>query len=152
MKKSICPLCGNEITDLSRHLVLVHNIKDIDHLKSLTTNNSSLEIRIKDEKPKEDIINLNIEKELIKTTFKVQGEVKIKEKIENIKKLGHLINTLIDKSDLINEGINMLINCLDHNNLEVIESSKTELINIIKNEKLNDVIKSRIQVSIGNSN
>ena len=152
MKKSICPLCGNEITDLSRHLVLVHNIKDIDHLKSLTTNNSSLEIRIKDEKPKEDIINLNIEKELIKTTFKVQGEVKIKEKIENIKKLGHLINTLIDKSDLINEGINMLINCLDHNNLEVIESSKTELINIVKNEKLNDVIKSRIQVSIGNSN
>ncbi len=151
MKKSKCPLCGNEISDLSRHLVIVHDIKDINHLKSLTSYDDGLEMSLKERNEKDEIKSLNTKKELIKATFKVRGEVKTREKIENIQSLGRLINLMINETDLIDEGINVLIDCLNHNSLEIRESAKTELKHIMENEELNDAIKSKIQINVNNS-
>lgn len=35
MTQEICPICGKNVSNLLQHLVLEHNIKDQDHLKSV---------------------------------------------------------------------------------------------------------------------
>lgn len=153
MKKTKCPLCQGEFSDLSRHLVLAHNIKDINHLRSLTqvsprtdVKSSLLQENIEQELKIDKEANLR--KELILTILKVQGEPNIKQRKDNVKKIGSLLKKLREDTVLLNEGVEALIQCLKNVNTIIQEQAAMELENLLRYNELDEKIKKKIHTAI----
>ena len=151
MNKFKCPLCNNECSDISRHLVIVHNIKDIDHLRNLikkSSENKELIINEFQQTPIKELdinLSLNLRKELILTTLRIKGEPIIKERKKHITKLGSLLKQIVEDTVLLNEGIDILLNCLKDNNPIIKEQAIIELKELIKLNKIDEEIKTKIK-------
>jgi len=131
---------------------MVHNIKDIDHLRNLIKKSSeNKEITVNEfqqtplqESDKNE--SLNLRKELIITALRIKGEPIIKERKKHITKLGHLLKQLVEDTPLLNEGIDVLLNCFKDDNPSIREQAIMELKELIKLNKVDEEIKTKIKM------
>lgn len=184
-EKQKCPLCEANVVNLSRHLVLRHNIKNGDHLQSklarpLTPNKPDLgmdkrlqPINIKEEEglksrlvrpltPVKSVrgnanrlqpIRTHEEsnrKNIITTALKLQNEKVARTTIRHIQRMGRLIIGSKEEAVVVNEGIDALLSCLDHQSKLVRDHAIIELENILSNAQFDSEIKTKIRSFLKN--
>lgn len=110
--KKVCPICGEKFSDIARHLVLEHKVKDIDDLQERKKVDTSIQEDDKIEKN----LRINWNTYFYRTFLKLESERRsiykekyIEELIENIDK--------VDNKNVI-EYAHQNINSIQVSNIE----------------------------------
>lgn len=154
MTKQKCPFCQKEVSDMSKHLVLSHNIKDIDHLRTLTIRNSLSDDTIlktplsKTEMRSETVTKGSIRKEILKMAIKIRGEQRIRALETHIQRMGFFLSKLPEDIDVFNEGLDALLSCLGNQNSIVNKWTLEELEKILDLSILDGESEQKIRSSI----
>lgn len=150
-KKQKCPICESEVTNLSKHLVLNHNIKDIEHLKTKVRHPI---IVSKPKKQGENITRTLISsekssgKDIILTSLKIRNETVARTKMRHIRRMGKLIEEFSGEKAILNEGIDALISCISHSSTIVKKQAVEILVDILTVDRIDLEIKRKIRSSL----
>ena len=155
MSKFVCPICGKEIIDLSRHLVSAHKIKDADHLRKILSAETKHPDKLKpislspnDTIKSDDISDLKAE--FIRTIIKTRHERRNRVRENHIKRLGHLVKLLSNNRALVNEGIDAFRDCLLDNNHIIKQTARNELDKLLSEPQIDDEFKVKIRSLLPN--
>ena len=155
MRKFICPICGKEIADLSRHLVTEHKIKDADHLREILPKDTEhpdelkpISLPLIDSIKPDDISDLKAE--FFKTILKTRHERRNRVRENHIRRLGHLIKQLSSNGTLVNEGIEAFRDCLLDNDHIIKQTARNELDKLLSEPQIDDEYKVKIRSLLSN--
>ncbi|MFW6173041.1 MAG: hypothetical protein ACOC5T_04790 [Elusimicrobiota bacterium] len=105
-KKRVCPICGKKFSDIYKHLVLVHKIKDLNDLQA----RSKVDISVSGEKQIEKNLEINWDTLFYRTYLKLMNERRIIYIEQYLDELIDVVDKVTNKQVLekVQNGINRI--------------------------------------------
>lgn len=126
--KQKCPICNKEFSNVGQHLVITHDVLNIEHLRTLIPQNSNYYEEQKSEGDNKDILD---RKEIMKTIIDVQSNARVDLRLRYIEKLQEIIQNHTDNDMIILSSIQALMKNLNHSNILVKKKAEDALRNLL---------------------